>query len=468
MIACATPAHQLVGSTSSTPIIPPSWSVANWYIDPANVTGCASDSGSGTSATCSAGNGPLLTFQELNVHRWGCIGNGSACPRISRSVTITFLSSQAPDTDPIYIFSAVELGAKLTIQGVLNATTQVATGTLNVVTAKNRNTPQLLNTTFNTTTGAFAVGQLLVNTMHASRAWIYTAGAGSSFNISQPLTASTVPPTLYPTEVTWLNNDTVTAYLPPQINLGAVRTVVEKYDTNFNNQTTIYQLRIIDSAGTHFDATTVDDHVNFAETYSDRKVVLQDGAQDEVASVFQNNFIKGIVGGVPLGIRSGSPFILGGVTGGNGAADELSNRFAGATIDLDAILTGETDVGTALWGTAYIESTYTINAYQESNFTDEPNGGGTQILWGPGSLNAVSTSRIFYPAGATGGAATFKLTGGLTLNGQTKGCIAQPGAATIGACNTAAATGANLDTANGSTTGCLVALGGASFCNYGP
>lgn len=69
------------------------------------------------------------------------------------------------------------------------------------------------------------------------------------------------------------------------------------------------------------------------------------------------------------------------------------------------------------------------------------------------------------PAGATGGATTFLNTGGIKLNGQTRGCIVHPTSAAVGACNQPAATGANLDTANGAVSGCLLTT--AQFCNYG-
>ena len=82
-------------ATGQTPIIPPSWTVPNWYIDPQNTTTCASDSNSGTSATCGgAGIGPIVTYQELNVHRWGCQGSPSACPDFAKTRRSTSSASR--------------------------------------------------------------------------------------------------------------------------------------------------------------------------------------------------------------------------------------------------------------------------------------------------------------------------------------------------------------------------------------
>src|SRR5579875_1013792 len=90
---CKLQRKMVLAASSSSPIIPASWTVPNWYIDPSNSTGCASDSNSGTSSTCGAagsGIGPLATWGELQVHRWGCQGGGQVCPRLQQTTTITW------------------------------------------------------------------------------------------------------------------------------------------------------------------------------------------------------------------------------------------------------------------------------------------------------------------------------------------------------------------------------------------
>src|SRR5579859_7853982 len=87
----------------------PAMQVPQWYVDPGNVTGCASDSNNGTTATCGSqpGIGPLLTWNALNTQRWGCTG-GLPCPRLLQSTNITFLSSQTGTGDPIVFQPSIE------------------------------------------------------------------------------------------------------------------------------------------------------------------------------------------------------------------------------------------------------------------------------------------------------------------------------------------------------------------------
>src|SRR5260370_1417097 len=83
-------------SSATTPIQPASWRASAWCIDPANRSGCASNSNNGTSCACDgAGGGPLMSHAELAVHRWG-----TYTPTLPAQVTETFLSAQsAPWTD---------------------------------------------------------------------------------------------------------------------------------------------------------------------------------------------------------------------------------------------------------------------------------------------------------------------------------------------------------------------------------
>ncbi len=164
--------RHLLAAAGNQPIIPSSWTIPNWYIDPANATTCASDSNSGTSATCSAGGvGPLKSYQELYVHRWGCLGTPSYCPRFRQNVTLTFLSSHTDNSDPVLGAFSLENGAQVLIQGQLTSAQRVCTGTITVNAAKNRTTGQVLEATLPC---AVTAEDLIVNSTHASRAWTYS------------------------------------------------------------------------------------------------------------------------------------------------------------------------------------------------------------------------------------------------------------------------------------------------------
>ena len=84
----------------------PACTVPDWYFDFANGTGCASDTNSGTSATCGgAGIGPLLTVAQAFA-RWGTRFPTFNAP--SHVTTLHLLSSQpaaSASADPWGVFS---------------------------------------------------------------------------------------------------------------------------------------------------------------------------------------------------------------------------------------------------------------------------------------------------------------------------------------------------------------------------
>src|SRR5580658_9003981 len=71
-----------------------SLTVAQWYIDVLNATGCASDSNNGTNSTGTP-NGPLLTAYGLVAGRWNCQSAMQGCARLPQNTTITYLSEYA-------------------------------------------------------------------------------------------------------------------------------------------------------------------------------------------------------------------------------------------------------------------------------------------------------------------------------------------------------------------------------------
>jgi hypothetical protein len=460
-------------ASGSTPIIPPSWTVPAWFIDPANSATCASDTNSGTAATCTggcsgavctSGIGPLRTFQELNVHRWGCLGNPSACPRFTghnQTYTIQFISSQTVNTDPVYLAFSEENGSAVIVDGVLGAAQQVCTTTLAAGgAAKSRTAPQLLNVKFTTCAGA-ATGQLVVNTTHPSRAWIYSAGVGGSWNMSQPLTPYT-PPVYNPsgTEVdTWtaaVGGDSVTVYTPVQINLIYYVPVFGDFNQGtFANPPTFYQATAWDPGGPFSDNAEYGP-VMFVESQIQRATGLQtnDSTVIGMANVYN-------VGGLsyPGASLIGQDLLVfsGGVLNVPGGL-----ALGAALVDQDIIIgNGGTDnqLAEAEYGFVYVDTSTVLTANLAwKNLTS------AAVVWGPGTLNA--TGRVTYPSGAGGAAAAFKIST-LEVNGQSATCIAQPGAAAIGACNQSI-TAAHLDTNGGATSDCMVSLGGGSFCNYGP
>src|SRR5215472_9066501 len=173
-----------------------------WIVDPANSTGLASDENDGLTLTT-----PILTNAEI-FRRWGYTWS----PELSVPTGVHYLSSQASNNDPgpfnpILVTST----ATLTLFASLPATPSF-TGTLNVVTAKNRATNTTLQATFTTSTGTISSGQLLVNaTRGGSLAW--TVSGGPTFVLSQPLSAYIGGDPTARSEIdTWAHGDAISGY----------------------------------------------------------------------------------------------------------------------------------------------------------------------------------------------------------------------------------------------------------------
>lgn len=173
-----------------------------WHVDPANVSGTASDENSGVDAAHA-----LLTNAEI-FRRWGYTWS----PELIRTVVLTYHSSQSDDSDPALFAPFLNVGNQFTLIAPLPAAQ--FTGTLNVVTPKNRAANQLLEATFTTTTGAVANGMMLVNaTRGGSIAW--TIDGGPTFRLSQPLAPYAGGDATVVTEVdTWAHGDAISGFGP--------------------------------------------------------------------------------------------------------------------------------------------------------------------------------------------------------------------------------------------------------------
>lgn len=194
---------------ASSPIIPSSWTVPNWFVNKST----GSDSN-----TCTSSGSPCATKQEIWVHRLGA-GVDGPCPRFQQTTTLEQDASDTDNTDPIYSCGANEKGGSLVIKG--GTPTVITSGVvLAGVTAKNRTLGA--NSPLIATLGATAaVGQMVINTTagKSSRAWVVRSLGANSFELSQPLApASLATPSAAPAEVdTWANTDTVNLVAPIQV-----------------------------------------------------------------------------------------------------------------------------------------------------------------------------------------------------------------------------------------------------------
>lgn len=462
-------------AAGQTPIIPAFWTVTSLAFDYNNATGCAADTNNCTTMVCGAagsGIGPCLTNQEVLIHRYQTYS-----PRLTQggTVTITMQGTQSGNSDPFIFDPYIGNGTLVVFTGPsLASLTPVVSTTLSAVTAKNRATPQLLSDTLTAGSASVAVGMLANNTTHSLIQWVHS-GTGP-FLMTQGLVPATFPSTgVKPAEVdTSAATDAIKFYTLPGVNIVELNPHIIDYNGSFSNGIQLNHINIIDPSGTGNDHVVIGPQVWGVEISSQRLVQYVNTAYDNTelcTNCFLNGGMQG--GSLPAVIENGgttstrpSLHFQGGQIGN--ASTSVFSDIQSADVDGDIILSnsfGATLSGSTLFGNVYIDTSViasTLGAVAMNVSTAY----GLPHSWGPGILNAASTSRIAYTAGAGEAVAQFLNTGGLTVNSQTKGCIAQPGASAIGACNTVVSP-TTLDANGGATSVCEGPLGGGAFCNYG-
>lgn len=416
----------ILAASSTSPIIPTSWTVSAWWVDPANTSTHASDSND-----CVTSTTPCLTWHEINDHRWGCIGSPAACPRLQQITTINILSSQADNTDPVYTLPALEKGSSLIFKGALPTAT--CTGTLAGVVAKNRATPQLLNATL---CGSGAIGQFVINSTHASRAWVYKNVTGSTWAISQPVTAIIPPSISLPTEVnTWANGDSYNSYSLFNWNFVDISPVMTD-DINFNSGVYIYNLTGFDpNSGSTFglDSLRMDQAAQLTESFIQKYITYGANGQGEAFDISNNSYAQ--IGGGSVSSQSTvpnftpTPAIWAGVFNAPSAAVPLVNMNSGF-FDYDTILGGAAyNLVSGEIGEAYVDTGTTMNCTGGLAISSTTSGG--PFLWGPGTFNQGTGGRTIYGGGSA--TATLKIAS-LKINGGTTACSIGPGAAAVWNC----------------------------------
>jgi hypothetical protein len=449
--ACApTPTKFGASGGTASPIIPASWTVPAWFIDPANSSGTASDNNN-----CTTSATACLTWHEINDHRWGCQGSPTVCPRLQQNTAIEFLSSQTNDNDPVYFFPAIEAGAVIQIFGPLGATQQVASGVLSNVTAKNRATPQLLLAQ----SGATAPQQLVVNSTHPSLAWTYKLSSGSIYSMTEPSTAVTLPTSVCGTPVdTWTNGDSVVVYQPVTVNIPSIgATWSEASGTLTNSIIFLHNINVGHLSGSL---------TRFTNSILGNGQLLESSATNLITPAGGRSSFSGVTYcnvSMSQGFRAVSPgfaFVFNGGSFDTAGTDSfLSNSY----ITNDAIIGGNVFISPGLsrragsattisgGGPAYVETSKTLAV--ETAF--DGTGG---IWWGPGTINIIGTGRFSY----TSTAATNLLVGALQLNGGTTGNSLFTLANVDTICGGITVNKANLDTV-ASATCATTGFGGLAF-----
>jgi hypothetical protein len=451
------PAVKANASVGGSPVIPSSWTIPAWFIDPANSSGAASDNN-----PCTTTGLPCLTYQEINVHRWGCAGNPKACPRLRQITTLTWMSSVVNCTDPVYFDPSLEAGAYANLVGTLPTG---VSGTLSNVTSGGGATRTALEAA--QSPGTPTAGSFLVNTTHPSAAWAHAVSSGAIWFWTQPMARTTVPVTAfsYPAEVnTWANGDSVTLYTAATLTAACLvdmEATIEDSGAS-DNAGIIYVTHLLNFAEDATATATTNANIAIQESNSQRATTVNaEGGGSGGLSYFLNDY-----DGAETAIYGASQFLtytIGGeyfglsVNAGQIDNDLIANFF---------LITGfnasqANGIGTVL-NSAYIAAA-TIGSFQGTTIM---NSGSPQVLWGPGGMSVAGPAHFTYKSGAGGAVASLKITGGIKYGATlTVGCSEIPSSgATTRVCNisTAAAT---LDSTFGATAGCLQS-GSGSICNY--
>ena len=392
---------------------PGPWSQATWFIDPANSTGLANDLNSGADITH-----PVLTYNFGVAQKWTTYS-----PMLRQDTTLTWLSSQpAGNGDPV-IFTPIMVGVTATITAPLGAAQQIGAGVLAGVVPKNRGTQQLLEADLGF---AAPIGSLVQNTTagKSSYAWVYLNVAGTVFALTQPLAPAALPVLdgMVPVEVdTWANGDSFVVFAPIEVNIVEVDPTVAEYILpDFTAPVQINHVHLTSANGPFNSEAFIGSDVFTSECSIDPLLTDTSGNTDEFIG-YWNAFVS--TGAVVKYVGSLNTVFWGGALVGRADGSLVDWAF-----DFDAIV----DAGPARinieasqvfssndeieQGTFYVAGVIRLGG--DIGFRNPGAVSGTSLVWGPGSIDVVGMSRIYYNPGAGGAMATFTQAGGLQLNSQ--------------------------------------------------
>jgi hypothetical protein len=465
------------------PLIPPSYTVPAWAIDPANSTGCASDSNSGTSPTCgTSGIGPLLTWQELAVRRWGFQSGICPTPRLQQTTAVTFYSNDGV-SDPIRACPQTEGAAvAFSLQGNLGAGQAVCTGTISSVTGRTiTNTRSLTQVTLPCTA---AVNELVVDSTAGAVFWTYAVNsAAPAYFVTTPMTPYAIGSNPAPADVAIANGDTVTVYSPVSLSLLEFSPFYEQNNSANGSFASVDNLAVTNDSGQR-DSMRLNGTGAGIVAYNVlfNRVVICDRASSRSSFGWNSLANDGIITtyvGRSVG-ASASQYVSSFTWGGGDIVTQsapTANAMAYTDLELDTIVASSASnprvfIRDGEIGSVYLDSSTTLSVDGRNliaaSFTPSiPSGTPAARVWGPGTFN-VAGKLESGASGATSWANLLGHVGAVQLNSDTVGCVCNSTTG-IGSCGTTVSA-ANLDTNVPTDAGlgrsCLCNPGGlGSYCN---
>jgi hypothetical protein len=390
----------VLAATTNVPIQPVSWTVPDWYIDTANSSGCALNSNSGTSATCTggcsagtcpSGIGPVLAAQEIITHRWG-----TPSPILPQTTTWHVLSTQPIGYEKIILSPALVANPAGVPSNFVILGTPAPFGAAfaaGVVTPKAYGSPgQLL--TVATMPAAAVAGVLVQNVTTGSYATV-DSKSGTTGTITQPITtASLTTVTAIPAPVednTWATGNTLQLAQLPTLNLEGLFPTGGDGNNAFSAPT--FWVQFIDvpdasipAGGAAGDSSIAAKPLGLGMTFA--AVNFQTFPTiDGVNTVF-GAFANGCWS--PGGVLAVNAFMFGGAYN---TALSFENVSDGAFLDGDVILHGTTETANGVnytsVGAVYTDSRIALihggKVLMGNGVNPAGHPGG--IIWGPGSID---------------------------------------------------------------------------------
>jgi hypothetical protein len=345
-----------------------SWTVPAWYVDPANATGCASDSNTCTAPACgAAGVGPCATLNGGPIARWG-----TRSPILPQATTITIESNDV-SSDALQVMAT----GPLTIQGTLQPVGSSLV--LTSFTPKNKvtGTPNRVTVSGQTWTP----GTVLRDTSAGLTMMVDADLTGGVAQVTEPFVA---PVGIALVRGTPIAGDTLQVYQPTVLYLQSARS---------NGGAVSFPIQLVDLA--------LETPSNFAGYIGTLAGVLE-------CAVTNNSNIQI----VPDNGSESSPFFIsdwfnsyfgagsftGTATFWGGALNGAGNAFLNMTwLDFDVLVNlrshqnGLLQVGTAYFG-QWPENS--VGFQTLAQIVVIPSSGGVGTVWGPAAITLTSGQQL--------------------------------------------------------------------------
>lgn len=381
-------------SAGQQPIIPSSWTVPLWVLDPANSTGCASDNNPGITVSCAGGGGPLLTMNELIRHRWG-----QSNPQLQQTTDIWPISSETVGQERIFPLNPIMVKAGSNFELICTPTNIGTSFAAGVVTAVSRVNPGN-DLKIATMPAGAAKGVIVQNITHPSYAIIHSM-SGATATMDQPLNGTTVVGIAggYGENNSWTTGDTLQLLQPCLLNLTSEG--VQITDTNAAGSQGIAwnsMLHVPDISGVNGNSTTILTGIGTAYwgmSVFDSLVNVTNnaGALATAYSMVGCQFNGGVVAqGISV---SNFTAIAGGDVATNFNAIQNGEMYA------DTIVTGFIQLSGQSFVSGHVSAGATLDVVEGVTGVTQGSGGFSIGLWGAGTLIAKAGASFLNGTGGT-------------------------------------------------------------------